>query len=251
MAEKLCAISGILCVLYFVGIALYAGLSSKFPFIWAVAGIGFFAAAVWLRMGVRIPLWIKIPALGAGGILLAVFLFVEVLIVSAMFQKPEENLDYVIVLGAQVKGSRPSLSLKYRVDAAEEYLKKNPGTKAVLSGGQGKGEEISEAECMYRELVKQGIAKARLLKEDKSTSTSENIDFSYETVTRDRGKNPGELKVGIVTNSFHVYRGSAIARKKTDFQIWGISAKSNRFLQVNYLVREFLGVLKDKAAGNL
>ena len=69
-----------------------------------------------------------------------------------MKAKGIENLDYIVVLGCQVKGTKPSKALKYRLDTAKEYMQANPETIAVLSGGQGKMEEISEAECMRRYL---------------------------------------------------------------------------------------------------
>ena len=166
-----------------------------------------------------------------------------------MIQKPEPGLDYVVVLGAQVKGSSPSQSLLYRIQEAAEYLKENPETKAILSGGKGTGEVISEAHCMRRELEKMGISGERLIEENRSTSTKENIVYSYELIQEDSKK--GEKKVGIVTNDFHIYRGTAIARKKMECQIYGIPAKSNGFLQLNYMVREFLGIVKDKIRGNL
>ncbi|HIX28515.1 MAG TPA: YdcF family protein [Candidatus Blautia stercoravium] len=251
MAEFLLLFLGIVCILYFIGIALYAGLSSKFPVLWILLGAGFGAGWAALHFCIRVPQILLGGILCILFFLCCLFLFVEAKIVKAMFQKEEEQLDCLIVLGAQVKGTRPSLSLEYRIRKAEEYLKQNPETKAILSGGKGEDEGISEAECMYRELTKRGIASSRLIKEDQSVNTQQNIACSYRIWKQkcQRADKPG--RVGIVTSSFHLYRGTSIARKKMDCQIYGIAAKSNGFLLVNYLVREFLGVLKDKAAGNL
>lgn len=63
------------------------------------------------------------------------------------------NSDYLIILGARVRGETPSLDLQYRLDVAYDYLEKSPSTKAILTGGQGKGEDITEAEAMRRYLV--------------------------------------------------------------------------------------------------
>lgn len=251
MAEKILIILGIMSIGYFVGIAGYAGMSSKFPVIWAAAGIVFLAMAFLIHKNIQVSRGIRI-----GGIIFLFFaaiffIGIEGLIVKAMLQKPDRNLDYIVVLGAQVKGNVPSQSFRYRIEEAKEYLEKNPDTKAILSGGKGPGENISEAECMYRELVERGIDASRLIKEDKSTSTSENIDFSYEILKKEHSKGTDNLKTGIVTNSFHIFRGTAIAAKKMNREIQGIPAKSNAFLQLNYLAREFLGVVKDKIAGNL
>ena len=108
-----------------------------------------------------------------------------------------DNLDYIIVLGAHVDGTRLSLALLERTRRAFQYLKENPDTKAVLSGGQGEGERISEAEAMYRYLTDHGIEGKRLFLEERSTNTKENLDFSLALI--------GNLEhsVGVVTNNFH------------------------------------------------
>ena len=77
--------------------------------------------------------------------------------------KIKENLDYIIVLGAHVNGVRLSKALLERTRRALEYLEKNPKTRAVLSGGQGEGETISEAEAMRRYLEDHGLSRVRLI----------------------------------------------------------------------------------------
>ena len=82
--------------------------------------------------------------------------------------KARENLDYIIVLGAHVDGTRMTLALLERTRRALLYLEENPGTRAVLSGGKGDGERISEAEAMYRYLTEHGIDGGRLIREERS-----------------------------------------------------------------------------------
>ena len=94
----------------------------------------------------------------------------------------KKNLDYIIVLGAHVDGTRMTLALLERARRALLYLEENPGTKAVLSGGKGTGENISEAEAMYRYLTGHGIDGSRLILEEKSTSTKENLAFSLRKI---------------------------------------------------------------------
>ena len=168
-----------------------------------------------------------------------------------MLQKPSRNLDTLIVLGAQVNGTKLSNSLKLRLERAKEYLDENPETIAVVSGGKGSGEEISEAEAMYEYLVSQGIDETRLIKENRSTNTNENLKYSLALLEEKSNKKPGNLRIGIVTNGFHVFRGTSIGKKMGCRQIEGVPAKSNKFLQLNYLVRECLGIWKDKLVGNL
>ena len=132
---------------------------------------------------------------------------------SGMLQKPSRNLDTLIVLGAQVNGTKLSNSLKLRLERAKEYLDENPETIAVVSGGKGSGEEISEAEAMYEYLVSQGIDETRLIKENRSTNTNENLKYSLALLEEKSNKKPGNLRIGIVTNGFHVFRGTSIGKK--------------------------------------
>ena len=132
---------------------------------------------------------------------------------------PPENADYIIVLGARVKGTVPSLALQFRIDQAAEYLKKNINTIVIASGGQGPGEDISEAESIKRELVAHGIDESRILLEDQSTDTYENIGFSKKFIPRDARKGL------IVTNDFHIYRAKMIA-KNEGLEISGLPAKT-------------------------
>ena len=101
--------------------------------------------------------------------------------ISAANRKPPKNAT-LIVLGCRVYGERASLSMVERLEAAYEYLQENPQAVCVLSGGMGSGENITEAECMYRYLVDKGITSRRLYKEEESTSTIENLKFSLELI---------------------------------------------------------------------
>lgn len=257
--KTLCMILGSLCSLYFIGITVYAGLSSLFPCIWAAGGVFFYGIAVLLHLnsrhgvlaGFSLPPVIKNSLIVLAALCILVFLTVEALIFMGMFHHPSENLDYLVVLGAQVNGTKLSNSLRLRVERAGEYLEENPETKAVLSGGKGTGEDITEAEAMYRYLEKKGISPERLLKEEHSTNTSENLKFSLEIIDKKEDNRGKEASIGVVTNNFHVYRGVSLGKKLGCRHVEGIPAKSNAFLQVNYLVREFFGVLKDKAVGNM
>ena len=105
-------------------------------------------------------------------------------IADGLEPKANGSNDYAIILGAKVNGEIPSLSLQYRLDAALDYAKENPHVYLILSGGQGAGEHISEAKAMKRFLVENGIQEERLLIEDMSTSTYENLLYSIEMTPR-------------------------------------------------------------------
>jgi len=244
MLWKITGIIGILCIVYYLIIIFYAGFQANFSKFWAAAGISCLAASV-LKFHVSLPGTVKL----VGGILLlvviSVFFAVEARIVFAMSSKNTSDLEYVIVLGARVRGETPSKSLYKRLQRAEKYLKENPSTIAVLSGGQGFGEDISEAEAMRRYLTAHGICKDRLRSEDQSTNTKENMKYSFAII------GDQDTRTGVITNNFHVYRSVAIGKKMGYKNLEGVAASSSAILQVNYMVREFFAVIKDKFIGNI
>lgn len=164
-------------------------------------------------------------------------IMVEIRIFSAMFSLHEVKVDCIIVLGAQVKGKKITDSLKRRLDRAVIYLKKYPDTRVIVSGGQGPGEEISEADAMAEYLSASGISGKRIDREDESTSTRENLRYSKKFA------DPEKEKIGIVTNGFHMYRALLIAGQEGYRNTYKIPASSNPVFQINYLMREFFAVV--------
>lgn len=243
-------ILAVLCVLYYVGIILYAGLRASFSWFWLFLAAGFFLAGAVCRIPSFQAAFSRIPAAGKllGGLVLAAglmaFLFLEGCIVSGMTGTSKESVEYLIVLGAQVKGTTVSKALAQRLLKAEEYLKEHPNTLAIVSGGQGQGEDISEAEAMKAWLVKRGIEEARILKEDRSVNTSQNIRFSQELMA-----DPNAL-TGIVSNDFHVFRAVHIA-KAQGLRAVPIPAPSSLGMYPHYMMREAFAIAKDWIAGNM
>lgn len=172
------------------------------------------------------------------------FLFVEGLILSGFNEQAPEGLDYIIVLGTQVLESGPNKDLQFRLDTAGKYLKQNPDTIAIVSGGQGMNEPISEAQAMYEYLVEYGIDLKRIKKEAQSTSTVENFQFSYKLI-----ENP-KNSVGIVTSNFHVFRSMKLAKAQGFQEIYGIASSSDRQALPKNMLREFVVVIKDTVVGN-
>lgn len=163
-------------------------------------------------------------------------------ILSAAHSQPSVACEYIVVLGAGVNGIVPSLSLHERINAAYDYLTAHPDTVAILSGGQGSGEEITEAACMFRELTKMGIDGSRLLLEENSTSTIENLQFSLDVVERTTGQRPASI--GIVSSEYHLFRAGLFA-KELGLASVGIPAKTTWFsLRLNYYLREIAAVWK-------
>ena len=145
--------------------------------------------------------------------------------------------DYLIVLGCQVQGTRPSRMLRQRLDAALRYLNEYPDATAIVSGGQGPGEDISEAECMASWLTERGISPDRILLEDRATSTMENLRFSRALMDPD-------ASVAIVSNEFHLYRAGQMAHK-LGFDAELIPASTDfPILLASYSLREIFAVWK-------
>ena len=242
----LCILAAFLCFLYcFIVFRIRSG--SRFYLIWGLGGIFFIILALMVKNDwwSRMPLLIRqiITGFLTGGIL--AFVIVESCIFTHYKDQGRPDLDYIIVLGAQMKPAGPSAVLKFRLDAAYDYLTANENTLVVVSGGQGANEPCTEAQGMYDYLVGRGIAPERILMEDKSTDTSENIAFSAEVI------GGTDKDVGIVTNNFHVFRGVMLARHAGFENACGISARSNIYFQPNNLVREFFGIVKDLVCGNM
>ena len=173
---------------------------------------------------------------------LAAFLTVEAMLIRTGEQYPTEDVAAVIVLGAGVNGTTPSLTLRTRIDAAAEYLREHPEVPAVLSGGQGPGEAVTEAQAMYAALKELGIPLEQLWLEEQSTSTEENIAFSLQ-ILRDAGVDVS-APLGIITNDFHQFRAGLIAQANGVTAV-GIPAELPWWwLNANYFVREFFALCK-------
>ncbi|MDD7388865.1 MAG: YdcF family protein [Lachnospiraceae bacterium] len=175
-------------------------------------------------------------AVGAAAILLLVIAETGCMIKAAC-NTPAPG-STVVVLGCKVRGSKPSLILRRRLDAAYDYLMENPDSVCILSGGQGPDEIISEAECMYRYLTEKGIDPDRLYQEERSTSTRENLQFSREIID----ENHLEPHIAIATSDFHEYRAGRIA-ESLELDYAAVPGRTPAYLFASYYVRELYGIL--------
>ena len=164
----------------------------------------------------------------------------ECVIIKASFGDPKEHCDYMVVLGAKVRTEGPSVSLMDRIRAAKTYLDSHPDVIAVVSGGQGTDEPMTEARCMYEELVELGVDPQRIWIEDQATSTWENLNFSLNLIEEKAGTRPG--KIGILSSEYHLYRASLFA-DACGVESVGIPAATSRLPQkINHFMREVAGV---------
>jgi len=169
------------------------------------------------------------------------FVVVVTVILTSAISEQNEIVDSVIVLGAGLKGETPTLVLQERLNYTIKYIQNNPNAKIIVSGGQGPGETITEAEGMKRYLVSRGIPEDMIIKEERSTSTYENMIFSkklYEKTIRKKLE-----KVMIITNDFHMFRSKLLARR-AGLEPYGISSGTPWYIYPNVFLREYLAVFK-------
>ncbi|MCR4781199.1 MAG: YdcF family protein [Lachnospiraceae bacterium] len=175
------------------------------------------------------------------------------LIMTHFFDRGEKNLDYIVVLGAQMRKNGPSNVYRHRLNTAAEYLKENPKTLCITTGGKGKNESVSEGEGGKNYLVEKGIDPKRIIVESKSKTTKENLKFAFEKID---DKNP---KIAVLTNNFHVFRGVSLGKKeyknrfsaKDENCVLGLAAPVNNLYLLNNIARETMGIMKDIIQGNL
>lgn len=198
----------------------------------------FFAALFILHHFAPDWLWRTVSILVCLGLMY--FCAVEIPIIKNSFTDRDAKRDYLIVLGAAVHGDSPSLALQHRLEGALDYMEKYPESVAIVSGGKGEGENISEALCMYEWLCAHGISPERIIMEDKATSTMENLRFSFDII-EGRGDCP-DGNIAIVSSSYHLYRAKCMAR------ILGAEAAGVRgnmgypIYMLNCYIREAFGV---------
>lgn len=241
------ALLGLLSILYCAGIGI-AGFGTLFFLIWGALGAACILLSVLLdrkKLLGELPKWVKGLALTVFIVGMALFVTVEGLILTQFNAKAQPGAEYCLVLGAQWKTTGPSEVLRRRLDKAVAYLEENQDTMVIVSGGQGGNEPVAEAVGMREYLINAGIAEERILVEDMSSNTYENLVFSGQLIDRENAR------VVIVTNNFHVFRAVKIAGKQGYGNVEGLAASSVSYMAPNNLLREFMGVLKDFIVGNL
>ncbi len=164
------------------------------------------------------------------------FVLVESLILyNSTRDTIEGEYDHIIVLGAKVDGDTVSLSLKYRLDSAIEYMNRDKEIDVVVTGAKGYNEDYTEASVMKAYLIENGISKDRIIVEDKSFSTFENLKNSYDIL--------GKSKVLIATNDFHMFRSLMLANR-VGFEAYPLNARTPRVVALQLYIREYFAFLK-------
>ena len=221
---------GILALLYYIVLGVKLGTwDTVFSGFWIFAGFAFLLLGKWaFSLG-------REGNLILGIVFLALFhLFACGLnkIAREATKNPPEDLKVIIIPGAHVHGQEPSLTLKRRLDAALMYGQKKE-ILYIVTGGRGRGEDISEALAMKRYLEKNGILQEKILLENMSTTTYENFRFSLQ-----KFPDLKKEKIGIATSDYHIARSKKMAREAGFWHVYGIPAPTRKVMQPNFLMRE-------------
>ena len=200
-------------------------------------GLVLLSCGIWHRVWTEIiPKALRFLCYGVGALVL---LFVCFLFIYGLTDTVTYDEDALIVLGAGIRGEQLSRSLQKRLDAAVDYAEKNPDAVIVVSGGQGSGETIPEALAMERYLLSMGVPAERIRKEDLSTSTRENFQFSQTVLKEVREPR----RVAFVTSDFHVFRATFLARDAGFEQVTHLHGGTPWFLHLPNGLREAVAVV--------
>ena len=187
--------------------------------------------------GGRIAQWAGRLAVVCAVLFVLNFIIVELFLLSGAHSDPEQPLSHVLVLGAGLNGETPSLMLQARLQAALSYLEKYPDAQVVVAGGQGQGETIAEAEAMRRYLVRRGIVENRILLEDQSTNTADNVRFSLPLFPQ------GVTQIGVVSNEFHLYRARQIMKDNGLTPVAIAAPTPYWYLKIFGYIREYFSMI--------
>lgn len=157
----------------------------------------------WFATGVgRVVFWILALLLAA---YLGIIAFVAV---TGNRVTVTGNEQVMVVLGAGLRGDKPSNLLRARLDKAYDYAVQHPELLVITTGGQGRDEWVPEGQAMRDYLIERGLSPDRVIAETKSTSTEENFAFALDLLQARQGENLGaDTAIVCVTNNFHCYRG--------------------------------------------
>ena len=186
-------------------------------------------------------------------LLAAIYLYFECMLIGSIIAnvivvryEPEKYKDYLIILGCGIrKDGTPTPLLAGRIDRALRFAREQEAMTGkapvfVTSGGQGPDETASESSAMKKYLIEHGIPEERILEENRSGSTYENMQFSKKLI---QAENP-EAKIAFSTTNYHVFRSGLMARR-VKMRAVGIGAKTKWYFWPNAAVREFVGILTE------
>ena len=241
-------------ILYFT---LGAASIAYYFVLWRASRLGLSMSGMWIALGLaliaagllcgssRIPRWLHVAWRCALCLGVAAVIALESLVVSGLHAAAPAGMDYLVVLGARVDPDGPSPALNRRLNCVMSVIDDHPDAVIIATGGQGADEPMTEAQCIRDELVKRGVDAGRIILEDRSTSTVENLRNAMALM------DDPAARVGVITNNYHVWRALRIARKVGLTNAHGIAAKYTGYTKFHYMIREAIGITVDFLRGNL
>ncbi|MDO5434921.1 MAG: YdcF family protein [Clostridia bacterium] len=156
---------------------------------------------------------------------------------------PKKDFDYVIIHGSGLlDGDRVPKLLSDRLDKAVEIYRRDPTPPVLIpSGGKGDDETVSEAEAMEKYLLGKGIPAEKIIREDRSTTTLENLKYSKAIIDERQG---GRYIV-LVTSNYHVYRALRYSRR-IGLKCTGVGSHVAFYYWPSAIIREFIAVHSEK-----
>jgi len=172
---------------------------------------------------------------------IAVSVFLPFLIIFGSVDTDTGDEDVIIILGAGIIGRQLGKDLKIRLDRTLEYFRRNPDAVIVVTGGQGRYEDITEAQAMYEYLTENGVPDGNIICEDRATNTFENFSFSKALIEERFGT---DYSAAFITNDYHVFRASVIAKYCGFNGIRHVCGKTPALMIIPRTLREMLGLAK-------
>lgn len=238
-------------------IALGVASITYYFVLWCASRLGLSMSGMWPAIGAvlilcgvlcdneSIPRWAHIAWRCCLCLGIVAIMTLECLVISGLHATAPAGMDYLIVLGARVDPDGPSPALTRRLNAVMACIDDHPDAVIIATGGQGSDEPMSEAQCIRDELVKRGVDADRIVMEDRSTATIENIQNAMALM------DDPAAQTGIITNNYHVYRATRIARKAGLVNAHGIAAMYTGHTKFHYMIREAICIVADFLRGNL
>lgn len=155
----------------------------------------------------------------------------------------KKDFDYLIIHGAGlIHGDQVSRLLGDRLDKAIDVYHKDPTPPMMIpSGGQGGDETVSEASAMAGYLREKDIPEEKIILEDRSTTTFENLKNSKAIIDA----REGSKYTALVTSNYHVYRALRYCRR-VGMDCTGIGSKVAFYYWPSALIREFIAIHAEK-----
>jgi len=245
MAGKLIfGAAGALCAVYGIAVLSVIGTGGLFNWFYLCLGAALLTvSALWSRDRER-GRRLKSAVIAAAVLCAVIFGAAELQIVTYAMREPEPSADYVILLGTQLRENGPSVDFAARIKRAFEYMQDNPSSVLIATGAQGDNEPMPEAEGARDVLVSMGIDSSRILIEDRSRRTSENLAFSADIIEQ-RGDSIGSCRVVVVSAEYHLFRAKCIAGWLGFSDVSCAGGRGLAVLMPHFYTREFFALVKD------